>query len=39
MEINLLSKRKLGFVIGIVIRLDDFIKVDKWDICNYVVIF
>lgn len=40
MEIYLVFKRKLGFVIGIIIRFtEDLLKIDLWDICNNIVIF
>lgn len=38
MEINLASKRKLGFVTGAVVKPDDPVQSDLWEICNNMVI-
>lgn len=39
MEINFLIKRKRGFVIGTIVRYEDYVLVDRWDIRNNIVIF
>ncbi|GKD74326.1 cysteine-rich receptor-like protein kinase 8 [Tanacetum coccineum] len=38
MEIGLSTKRKLGFVRGTVIRMNDPVQAELWDTCNNVVI-
>nr|GEU93470.1 serine carboxypeptidase S28 family protein [Tanacetum cinerariifolium] len=38
MEIGLSTKRKLGFVRGIVIEMNDPVQAELWDTCNNVVI-